>query len=136
LLTSGESGHAQEFFTAAQVLPVAPVSSIDFQKVLMDHPLVRNAWVSKIPGSPSGKLSVLLEFTEEDLNSNIFSLVVSPPALGSDYRIDLAFPYWDEPDVQPFQEDVQILNAAFSNTWQPLKTDNAQFASIVLDFQP
>jgi len=136
LLSSGESFAQQEFFTASQVLPVAPVSSIDFQKVLLDHPLVRNGWVSKSPETPRGKLSVLLEFADDTLNSNIFSLLVTPPGLGREYRIDLAFPYWDEPDLLPFQEDVQILNAAFTNAWQPLKNENARFASISLDYQP
>lgn len=136
LLTSGEQFTGQEFFTASQVLPVAPVSSIDFQKVILDHPLVSNSWVSKLPNIPSGQLSILLEFADDTLNSNVFSLLVSPSGLGADFRVDLAFPYWDEVDVQPFQEDVEILNAAFSNPWQPLKGENSQFASITLDYQP
>lgn len=136
LLTSGEQFAEQEFFTASQVMPVAPVSSIDFQKVFLNHPLVSNAWVNKLSNTPSGQLSVLLEFADDTLNSTVFSLMVSPPGLGTDYRVDLAFPYWDEADVQPFQEDVEILNAAFSNPWQPLKGENSQFGSITIDYQP
>src|SRR5690554_4869368 len=136
LLTSGEEFAPQEFFTASQVLPVSPVTTIDFQKVLLDHPLVRNGWVSKIPRLPNGQLNVLLEFSDDALNTNIFSLLISPPGLGSTYRVDLAFPYWDEPDVRSFQENVEILNASFSHSWQPLKSGNAQFASITLDYQP
>lgn len=136
LLTSGEQFAEQEFFTASEVLPVAPVSTIDFKKVFLNHPLVSNAWVSKLSNSPSGQLNVLLEFADDNLNSNVFSLMVSPLGLGADYRVDLAFPYWDEVDVQPLQEDVEILSAAFSNPWQPLKGENSQFASITLDYQP
>ena len=43
LLTSSEKHAPQEFFTAAKVLPSAPVSIEDFQKVLIDHPLVKKA---------------------------------------------------------------------------------------------
>src|SRR5690606_40211820 len=101
LLSSGEQFAEQEFFTASQVLPVAPVSSVDFQKVLLDHPLVKNGWMSKVPDTPYGQLSVLLEFADDTLNTNIFSLLVSPPALGAEYRLDLASPHWAEADLQP-----------------------------------
>ncbi len=136
LLTSGEQFGAQEFFTAAEVLPVAPVSIIDFQKVLLDHPLVRIGWVSTLPNDPDGQLSVLLEFADETLNTNIFTLTVTPLALGADYLVDVAFPFWDETEVSALQEDVQILSATFNTPWQPLTSDNAQYANITLQVQP
>src|SRR5436853_1654512 len=62
LLTSSEKFAPQEFFTPAKVLPSAPVSAEDFQKVLIDHPLVKRAWVYALYGEPLGRWSILLEF--------------------------------------------------------------------------
>src|SRR5215471_14037716 len=35
----------QAFFTARQILTISPTTSADFRRLLIDLPLVRNAWV-------------------------------------------------------------------------------------------
>lgn len=137
LLTSSEKKDAQEFFTAARVLPSSPVSVEDFQKVLVDHPLVKRAWVSALYGEPLGRLSVLLEFQKEELNSNVLeaSVNLSPDT----YRVDFALPYWDEIEIAPLQQDVPIQAVNFINAvnpWQQITGNNAYFARITVDYQP
>lgn len=137
LLTSSEKQAPQEFFTAAQVLPSSPVSLQDFQKVLIDHPLVKRAWVSALYGEPLGRLSVLLEFQKEELNSNVIEGIVNVP--GIDYSVDIAFPYWDDEDVLPLQEDVSIQAVNFIdpvNPWQLIEGSDAYFTRIRVDYQP
>jgi len=125
LLTSGQQTSPQDFFTCAQVLPSSPVSLTDFQKVLLDHPDIQRAWVSIINGTPAGKLSVLQQFNTPvsatvDLNSNIVRTDVTVSAVT--YEIEIAFPYWDDPEAAPFQKDVTITNLVFNpNTVNPWK---------------
>jgi uncharacterized protein YegP (UPF0339 family) len=137
LLTSSEKFAPQEFFTAAQVLPSAPVSAEDFQKVLIDHPLIKRAWVYTLYGEPLGRWSVLLEFQKEELNSNIVegSVIVS----GTIYNIDIALPYWDDPEALPLQQDVAIQAVNFLNPadpWHLIEGSNAFFTTILVDYQP
>lgn len=40
LIASDISGRKQDFFSAGEILPVAPLTIKDFRKVLIDHPLV------------------------------------------------------------------------------------------------
>ena len=51
LLASGGTRSTQEFFTPAQVLPISPVTTRDFQKILIDHPLINKAWVFALYGA-------------------------------------------------------------------------------------
>ncbi len=145
LLTSGQQTAPQDFFTAAQVLPSSPVSLVDFQKVLLDHPIIKRAWVSVVPGIPAGNLSVLQQFnprvnnvisspvTENiDLNSNILRTKVTLPGSPPDeYEIEIAFPYWDDPEAAPFQRTVIITNLAFNNNplnpWIPITGTDSYF---------
>lgn len=133
LLTSSEKQAPQEFFTAAQVLPSSPVSLEDFQKVLVDHPLVKRAWVSALYGEPLGRLSALLEFQNEELNSNVIEGLVN--VSGNDYRVDIALPYWDDPEILPLQEDV-LIQTININPWQLIEGGgNAYFTRISVDYQ-
>lgn len=140
LFASDTSGHKQQFYTPGEILPVAPLTLTDFRKVLIDHTLVRNAWLFTLPPEPAGKLSALVEFSEDDLNSNTFNVSVNPPLLSQPYFVDVAFPYWDEEDVAAFREEVTLLNATFEgssgNEWNPIAGTNSYFARIVVDFQP
>lgn len=133
LLASGERLAPQEFFTAAAVLPSAPVSIADFRKILIDHPLIRRAWVSTIYGEPLGRLSVLLEFEKTDLNSNVIRTSVSvPPTV----NIEFALPYWDDPDVMALQSNVLLQLVTFELAWQPIEGSDAWFARISVDYEP
>jgi len=126
LLTSGQQTALQDFFTCSQVLPSSPVSLTDFQKVLLDHPSIKRAWVSVIDGTPVGRLSVLQQFNNvttipvTDLNSNIVRTEVTVSAV--QYEIEIAFPYWDDPETASFQNNVTITNLVFNpNTVNPWK---------------
>jgi hypothetical protein len=143
LLTSGEQASPQDFFTCSQVLPSSPVSLTDFQKVLLDHPSTKRAWVSVINGAPFGRLSVLQQFknlitspvpANNDLNSNIVRTDVTVSA--TQYEIEIAFPYWDDPEAAPFQNDVTITNLVFNpnvvNPWKPISGTDSYFT--FLDF--
>lgn len=137
LLASSEKKAPQEFFTAARVLPSFPVSLEDFQKVLIDHPLVKKAWVSTLFGEPFGRMSVLLEFQQEELNSNVIEGTVTVASV--DYRVDIAFPYWDDPEILALQEDVAIQAVNFinaTNPWQLIEGGDAYFGRIRVDYQP
>lgn len=140
LIASDISGHQQELYTAAEILPVSPIALRDFRKVLIDHPLVQNAWLFPLSTEPRGRLSVLLEFAESDLNSNTFSIIVHPLPLGQDYNIDLAFPYWDDADAGPFAEDVTFTGVTFDmssgNAWNQIEGSDAYFARINVSYQP
>lgn len=128
LVASDTSGYQQPFFTAARILPSAPVTIHDISKQLAGHPLVHNAWVYPSLSAPAGRYSVLLELTNEALNSNLFNTTVLAPG----YVIELGFPFWDEPVAQPFRQEVVlqniVLEAADGVEWNSIEDSNAWFA--------
>lgn len=140
LVASDISGHRQELYSAAEILPVSPIALRDFRKVLIDHPLIQNAWLFPLSTDPHGRYSVLLEFEEAALNSSTYSIIVHPLALGADYNVDLAFPYWDDADARPFSEDVTFTNVTFDmssgNEWNLIEGSGAYFARINVDYTP
>ena len=140
LIASDTSEYKQSLRTAAEILPAAALTLTDFRKILIDHPLVRNAWLFDLSSEPAGNYSVLLEFEEEELNSNTFSITVNPVSLAKEFKVDVAFPYWDEEDVFPFYEEVTLLNVSFEgipgNEWNPISGSEAYFARILVDYQP
>jgi hypothetical protein len=60
---------------------------------------------------------VLLEFQNEELNSNVIEGSVNVASI--DYRVDIAFPYWDDPEVLALQEDVADTGVDFINATNP-----------------
>lgn len=139
LVASDASGRKPEFFTAAQVLPVSPVTRTDFRKTLIDHALVQNAWLYPLQTDPRGRYSVLLEFANDLLNSSTFAITATPVP-GTEYHVDLAFPYWDDEDARPFSEEVTLNSVAFDgspgNEWNPIEGTEAYFARIVVNYTP
>ncbi len=141
LLASSSQFYEPQFFTAARVLPTAPVTITDLRKILIDHPLVNNAWFFPLKPLPLGRYSALLEFADDTLNSNNFteqvSLLGPPPKT---YTIDIAFPHWDDEDVIPLREDVTVLAISFSglpgNEWNEIETNTSFFARALVTFQP
>jgi hypothetical protein len=132
LLTSAQQTAPQEFFTCSQVLPSSPVSLIDFQKVLLDHPAIKRAWVSVIDGPPFGNLSVLQQFNTQatiDPNSNIVRTEVTVSAV--QYEVEIAFPYWDDPETASFKDDVTITTLQFNpnipNPWKSISGTDSFF---------
>lgn len=140
LIASDVSGSKQPLFTAAEILPSAALTLNDFRKILIDHPDVRNAWLFPLSSEPQGFYSVLLEFENEEYNSNTFSITVNPSFLSQEFKVDVAFPYWDEEDVKPFYEEGTILGIGFEgipgNEWKPIAGSDAYFARIIVNYQP
>jgi hypothetical protein len=136
LLASGEALAPQEFFTAGKVLPSAPVLLKDFQKLLIDHPLINRAWVTSIFGEPLGRLSVLLEFEDVELNSNTVNGTVTVGI--NDYNIDFVFPNWDDVDILPLQREILIGTKVFDplgNPWLPIAGSDAYFNRVLVNYQ-
>lgn len=141
LLASDANGRPQDFVTAASILPVAPITQKDIRKILIDHPMVQNAWVFPLESEPAGKIKVLLEFAEKQLNNNNFAVTVLPPALGFEVEADIALPFWDEEDARPFGEDVTLQNVTFQAFapgvfWTPIEGTTSYFARITVQYQP
>lgn len=138
LIASGSMLRAPEFFTAAQVLPTAPVTVTDYRKLLIDHPLVNNAWFFPLKPIPLGRYSALLEFTDDSLNSNNF--VESVTVGTTTYTVDIALPHWDEEDVFPFREAVTLLSVAFDgppgDEWNEIEDNTTFFARATIGYQP
>lgn len=136
LIASSAPYYEAEFFTAAQVLPSAPVKSSDFQKLLISHPLINSAWVFPLTAQPSGRLSVLLEFTDDELNSSQFVRTYTP----QQYIVEIAFPHWDEADIKPLQEDVifQLVNfnGLPGDEWNKIAGGESYFARASITYQP
>ena len=133
-----------EFFTAIQVLPTAPVKLSDFRKLIINHPLVENAWVFPITSLPMGRLSILLEFSNDDpnddLNTNNFVETVTPAALTQSYTVELAFPHWNEDDITPLQQNVELQLVAFDgppgDEWNNIVGGQSFFARALITYQP
>ena len=130
LLASDASGRKQEFFTVAQILPVSPITATDMRKILIDHPLVENAWVYPLSSKPEGKFSVLLEFADTQLNSNIFTTTLTGGQV-----VDLAFPHWDDEEALPFSVDATLQLVTYDIPFTAIEGSNAHFARIKLTYQ-
>lgn len=129
LLASDASGRKQEFFTAAQILPVSPITANDIRKVLIEHPLVENAWAFPMSSKPEGKMSILLEFADQQLNSNTFSVT-----LPGGFQVDIAFPYWDDEEALPFSTDAILQAVAFDTAFTLIEGSDAWFARILVTY--
>lgn len=148
LLVSDAGGRGQESPTPGVVLPMAPLTINDYRKTLIDHPLVRNAWVFPIEAAQSGLLKVLLEFEDKQVNNNTFNIqlnvdVSTPPdpPLIIPISADIAFPFWDEAAARPFSADVQLQNVTFQDlgggtNWAPIENSSSFLARINVQYQP
>ena len=135
LIESSKVNAPPEFFTAAQTLPVAPVTIADFRKILIDHPLVRNAWLSEVEVIPKGRYDVLLEYAEDVINAFRFTEMVNTAI--SQYLVEVTLPHWDEPEAVPLRTNVLLQAAVFdSGAWSPIEGSDAWFNRILLDYQP
>lgn len=131
LLTSGEKTAPQDFFTCSMVLPSSPVSLTDFQKVLLDHPLIERAWVSATEGDPKGRLSVLQRFNPKV--NHIISSVIN--VSGNDYDVNFIFPKWTDPASGPLQSDLFLQSLNFQNSlnrWTHIASTNSYSTRITV----
>ena len=133
LLTSGQQTAPQDFFTCSQVLPSSPVSLADFQKVLIDHPMIKRAWLSVITGIPAGNLSVLQQFNPQVNNVISSSVTVS----ATTYTINFIFPPWNDPASQTMQSDIFLQAVSFQNSlnpWQQITNTGIYAAFITVSY--
>ena len=128
LLRSGEPIRSASLEPAHRVLPVGPVTPRDLRSLLLDHPLVSDAQLflpadGEVPfyGPPltytpgtagtslirlGGLYEVLIVLATRELNGNTYSFQVASG--GKTYDIDLALPFWDEPEAVPFQQGAVV----------------------------
>lgn len=159
LLRSGEAYGEAEFEPAHQVLPVGPVNAQDLRALLLDHPLVSDAQIfapaeneiafyavdadpplTYVPGTPrvrtSGLYEVLVELAERELNSNTYALPVI--AAGDTWDIEIALPYWDDPEAAPFRQPVVINSIAMipdaGEFWRALPESLSFFGRIQINY--
>lgn len=130
LLSSG-NGDYLDLYKPAEILPILPVTTTDYRKLLVDQPNVRNAWItnhktdletniyydssirelSYSNGSKikiSGFYDVLIEFIDTSLNTNILEGEYLA-ASSNEYKLEIVYPYWDEIDSKN-QLDLEILS--------------------------
>jgi hypothetical protein len=158
LLRSGEPIRSANLEPAHRVLPVGPVSPQDLRSLLLDHRLVRDAQLflpadgevqfyeraggnppltySAAAGGPrirpGGLYEVLVELVNRDLNSNTYSFQVASG--GNTYDIDLALPFWDEPEAAPFRQGAVVNTVAMvpdgTRAWSPLPESQSYFGKL------
>src|SRR5438105_951294 len=160
LLRSGESIKNADLAPADRVMPVGPVTPDDLRRVLLDHPLVRDAQLflpadgevllygpplTYTPGSsrirPGGLYEVLVELAdpdlEQDLNSNTYSFQVTSG--GQSYDVDIALPFWDDVEAAPFREGAVVTAAAMvldgGQAWRALPEPQSFFGKIDITYQ-
>ncbi|NEQ45469.1 MAG: hypothetical protein F6K00_18780 [Leptolyngbya sp. SIOISBB] len=171
LLRSGESYGLPNLVPAHQVLPIAPITTADLQRVLLDHPLVNDAQVIRATPNPvpiyrvdpetlqlgdwpltyeptahpltlGGLYDVLVFFQNRSWNSNTYTLSVT---VGSGensrpYRLEIALPYWDDPEVAPLRGvtvnplDAVTMQSFESTVWRPLDEAQSHFGRLTVAY--
>ena len=155
LLRSGDSVKAPDLPPAERVLPVGPITSQDLRSVLLDHPLVSDAQIFRpadgevslygppltfTPGMsrirPGGLYEVLVELATRELNGNTYSFQVASG--GQSYSVDLALPFWDDPEAAPFRLGAVVTAAAMvleaGQAWRALPEPRSYFGKIDISY--
>jgi hypothetical protein len=160
LLRSGASNRVPDLVPAHRVLPAGPVNPIDLRNVLLDHPLVSDAQIFlpaesevqfyELPGGnppltyapgtarirPGGLYEVLIELSGRDLDTNTYSFQVSSG--GQNYAVDLALPFWDEPEAAPFRQGAAVTAVAMvpdgATAWRALPESQSFFGKLDISY--
>lgn len=163
LLRSGESNGAADLEPAHRVLPVGPVTPADLRSVLLDHPSISDAQIllpadtevpfyeraatenpplTYTPGTlrvrPDGLYEVLVELSTRELNSNTYPMTVASG--GQNYGIELALPFWDDPEAAPFREGAVVNTVAMEpdpdtgEIWRALPEPHSYFGQAKVGF--
>src|SRR5262245_24490831 len=155
LLRSGESIRSADLPAAHRVLPVGPVSSRDLRSVLLDHPLVSDVQLflpadgevllygpplTYTPGAsrsrPGGLYEVLVELADRELNGNTYSFQVVSG--GQTYAVDLALPFWDDPEAAAFRQGAVVNTIAMvldgGQAWRALPEPQSYFGKIDIGY--
>jgi hypothetical protein len=151
LLRSGEPNGTAALEPAHRVLPVGPVNPQDLRSVLLDHPLVSDAQLflpadgevllygpplTYTPGAsrirPGGLYEVLVELADRELNGNTYSFQVASG--GQNYAVDLALPFWDDPEAAAFRQGATVNTVAMildgGQAWRALPEPQSYFGKI------
>lgn len=163
LLRSGENHALPNLVPVHRALPSSPITSDDLRKVLLDHHLISEAWItseadSEVPfyesividpseppftyaaGLPRVRLrglyEVMLAFEEREWNSNTYSLEV---VLGDNrFLLDVALPYWDEPEAVPFRQDITVDSVVMldsgNGVWRALTEPQSYFGTLQINY--
>lgn len=160
LIKSGESRAPAELKPAHRVLPMGPVDAQDLRRVLLDHPLVGDARIfapadnevplyeqpgdpplTYTPGTPRVRLSGLYEVLVEladparDLNTGTYASQIVAGA--TTYDIELAMPFWDDPEAAPFRKPAVINAVAMIDTggaWRALPETQSWFGKLTVAY--
>lgn len=161
LLRSGESNGTADLEPAHRVLPAGPVTPADLRSVLLDHPSISDAQIllaadaeapfyelpatndpplTYTPGTPrvrpGGLYDVLVELSTRELNSNTYPMTVESG--GQNYDIDLALPFWDDPEAAPFGEGAVVNTVAMvpdaGEIWRALPEPHSYFGRADVGF--
>jgi hypothetical protein len=160
LLRSDASAKSADLEPAHRVLPSGPVSAEDLRRVLLDHPLVNDAQLflpadgevqfyelaagnpplTYTPGTarirPGGLYEVLVELGQRELNGNTYSFSVTSG--GNTYEVDLALPFWDDPEAAPFRQGAVVNTAAMvldgGQAWRALPESQSYFGRIDIGY--
>ena len=164
LLKSGEARAAPELEPAHRVLPMGPVNAQDLRRVLLDHPLVSDARIFEpadnevpfyaLPGAdppltyvpltpasgtprirPSGLYEVLVKLADRELNTNTYGLQIVSGA--QTYDVELALPFWDDPEAVPFLQPATLNSVAMIGTtgpWRALPEAQSYFGRLTVSY--
>lgn len=159
LLKSGEAVAAPQLVAAHLALPMGPVHAEDLRRVLLDHPLVSDAQIFElaegevafyaqpgvdppftyVPGTdrirPSGLYEALVELADRELNTNTYASQVSVGAQVFD--IELALPFWDDPEAAPFLQSATVDTIAMIDTggaWRALPEAQSYFGKLAVGY--
>jgi hypothetical protein len=162
LLRSGEARGEPELVPAHQVLPAGPVTAADLRRVLLDHPLVSDVQIFQpapsevpfyeapgvnpdppltfTPGQPrvrpDGLYEVLVELADRALNSNTYTLLLNVG--GQDYEVEIALPFWDDPEAAPFRRAAQVDTVTMildsGVAWRPLPEDQSYYGRVTVAY--
>lgn len=159
LIKSGEAVAAPQLVPAHLALPMGPVNAADLRRVLLDHPLVSDAQIFEpadnevpfyaapladppftyAPGAdrirPSGLYEALVELADRELNTNTYASQVSVGAQVFD--IELALPFWDDPESAPFLQAAVVDTVAMvttGGTWRSLPEAQSWFGKAAVGY--
>jgi hypothetical protein len=161
LLRSGETYALPNLEPAHRVLPVAPITAEDLRRVLLDHHLVSEAWIT--PGAASevpfytagnrrsftytatpttelvslrGLYEVKIAFAKAAWNSNTYTVSEE----SSPYTLEIALPHWDDPEAIPFREgkvrtvDGLAMQPLGQGPWRALDATQSYFGKLTVTF--
>ncbi len=161
LLRSGEAHALPQLEPAHHVLPVGPVNAGDLRRVLLDHPLVSDVQILQPAASevafyqapginpdppltytagtprvrPDGLSEVLVELADRALNSNTYAGQVT---VGQVFDIEIALPFWDDPEAAPFRQPATINSVAMildaGAAWKPLPEAQSYYGRLTVSY--